>query len=777
MKQKLTYIHSLYELYEMLSVIVLTLSICFVLDDILSLGMHNLSFILCASFWIFLFRFMEENWRKVMAYVILLGLFFFIFAFLQILKIPFGDLLVNTSSYGFGSYVGENLKLYSLLFIGFITLCVSIGSYLVYKIEIFRLLLSGIFFLSLILLPILHINLKKISLFFILFFLLMNLAAICQRKAKNNTFSLYLMPFFLIMSFFIILFPTKEEPLQWRFVHSFIDGVSELTDHIITSTKLQFGDNSEYNIAFTGYSETGDLGGAVTPTERIQLRANGEKANQSVYLIGSIYDYYSGNGWEKTLNEKTVTADYETDIYELLSALYKNNSSVADTRKLLNISKVQLMYQDINTKTLFYPQKTFLIDTNNSYKYINAGPNLLFKKFYWKDILYRTRFFVIDYDDPIMENICRNNQNVSNSPSNADVLQFTKDCFGATNGVLQSLESSQDTHEYLTKRADEIKENYTQLPSTLPQEVKNLALSLTDGFDNDYDKAKAIERYLNTLAYSYDPGIPKNGEDYVDYFLFTSKSGYCTYFASAMAVLLRSIDIPSRYVEGFVLDYHSIVSNGVYQIPASSSHAWCEVYFEGIGWIPFEPTSVNVDLRYQPFEKEDLPSGTQATGQPTNIIPVINQINNQIAIEKEAKDLKPIFSIICYLLLFAFAFLFVYFLLLRFKRIKRYKKSDTNEQIILELLQIIKIVELRYFIKAENLTVTQLFKMLEPYVPVSKREWIEVKDIYMKIRYSPYQSDIKQVAVYRKIQLSLQNDYLSNCGIFKKINFKMFHAI
>jgi hypothetical protein len=72
-------------------------------------------------------------------------------------------------------------------------------------------------------------------------------------------------------------------------------------------------------------------------------------------------------------------------------------------------------------------------------------------------------------------------------------------------------------------------------------------------------------------------------------FLSTNE-GYCTYFASAMTVMLRTQGIPARYVTGFAMPVKQ-EENGTYIIRENCAHAWCEVYFDGIGWIPFEPTA------------------------------------------------------------------------------------------------------------------------------------------------------------------------------------------
>lgn len=140
-------------------------------------------------------------------------------------------------------------------------------------------------------------------------------------------------------------------------------------------------------------------------------------------------------------------------------------------------------------------------------------------------------------------------------------------------------------------------ESYTQLPEELPDRIGELAEEITDGYDTQYDKVRAIEQYFNQGDYIYeteDVAIPYEEIDYVDEFLFETKAGYCDNFSTSMAVMLRTLDIPTRWVKGFtggtLLDEAGSDDGYMYEITNSNAHSWVEVYFAGIGWVPFEPT-------------------------------------------------------------------------------------------------------------------------------------------------------------------------------------------
>jgi transglutaminase-like putative cysteine protease len=167
-------------------------------------------------------------------------------------------------------------------------------------------------------------------------------------------------------------------------------------------------------------------------------------------------------------------------------------------------------------------------------------------------------------------------------------------------------------------------DSYLQLPDTMPSRVIDLAQELTKDIETPYEKAVAIRDYLRAFEYAPDIKAPPYGTDGVDYFLFELKEGYCTYFASAMTVLLRSCGVASRIVTGYSLaelieQYapEDIMDNsgGVPQdlqdaFVVRNGHSWSEVFFPGYGWIPFEPTPAypliaRGDFSFPPPDVED----------------------------------------------------------------------------------------------------------------------------------------------------------------------------
>ncbi len=138
-----------------------------------------------------------------------------------------------------------------------------------------------------------------------------------------------------------------------------------------------------------------------------------------------------------------------------------------------------------------------------------------------------------------------------------------------------------------------IADRYLQLPANFPQPVRDLARQLAQDHDNAYDVAMSIQEYLHALKYDENIAPPPPGVDAVEWFLVDQRVGFCSYFASAMITMLRSLDIPARMVVGFAPGEWDENRNA-WTVQTRHYHAWPEVYFPEYGWVEFEPTPSEV---------------------------------------------------------------------------------------------------------------------------------------------------------------------------------------
>jgi transglutaminase-like putative cysteine protease len=148
-----------------------------------------------------------------------------------------------------------------------------------------------------------------------------------------------------------------------------------------------------------------------------------------------------------------------------------------------------------------------------------------------------------------------------------------------------------------------IPEQFLRQPANVPEIVRTTADAVTAGATTPYTRAMAIQNYLRSAAFTYSlqspvqGGYDGNGLSVLADFL-TQKSGYCIHFASAMAVMARLQGIPSRIAVGYAPGRStgatvSVAGQGAlpeFEVDSRDAHAWPELYFPGLGWVPFEPT-------------------------------------------------------------------------------------------------------------------------------------------------------------------------------------------
>ncbi|PGV90172.1 protease, partial [Bacillus cereus] len=262
-------------------------------------------------------------------------------------------------------------------------------------------------------------------------------------------------------------------------------------------------------------------------------------------------DFYTGKGWEISENPKKISFKNKNDVV----SWYEQNTKMKTTEATITMQK--------SYPHLTYPAGLVSVEAAS-------------------DVSYSV--------DPFSEKIYTMNGDSSTTLHSYKVTYEIPE-FSIENLKAVKTNEGQETNPYFMTK-------YTQLPKSLPQRVKNLAVNLTNDKDNRYDKVLAIENYFTDNSFTYESTnvlFPAKSQDYVDQFLFDTKSGYCNNFSTSMIVLLRSAGIPARWVKGYTegtLDNTLASAEGedVYTITNDNAHSWVEVYFPGYGWIPFEPT-------------------------------------------------------------------------------------------------------------------------------------------------------------------------------------------
>jgi len=167
---------------------------------------------------------------------------------------------------------------------------------------------------------------------------------------------------------------------------------------------------------------------------------------------------------------------------------------------------------------------------------------------------------------------------------------------------------------------------YTFLPSNLPRTAFNEAARVTVGISTAYDKLIALQNYFSTFTYNLDVQYGESS-DAIEAFL-RGRQGFCQQFAGTFAVMARTLGIPARVAVGYTPGI--LQSDGLYHVYGRQAHAWPEVWFQGYGWVPFEPTPSrgNPDAQQidgRPPAQDDTPPGAQgAQTGPTLTAPPVS---------------------------------------------------------------------------------------------------------------------------------------------------------
>lgn len=414
----------------------------------------------------------------------------------------------------------------------------------------------------------------------------LSLSILYKKELHGNVCGIisFLLPLIMLFSACAAAIPPSAEPVKWELVKSIASDIKGVFQNICADISFRFRpETSEFGISMQGYSDTGGtFSGNLIPSDKKELKLSYSAwPRAAVYLTGNVCSVYDLNQWGKNAEEGFGQDDYYLDYCETLCAFERAGYDADALSEFTKRTGFKLCYEDIITRTLFYPLKTYRIEADG---YNAEAPSITFDGKIRKGDEYSVSYVEINYRSEEFTELARSAVPYSElENAQGHYLDVT---------IPVGIENT------LAKRAEHIKAEYAALPDTVTKRTRELADEITAGCTNDYDKLRAIEDYLVTYSYTLTPGEIPEGSDAVDYFLFESKEGFCTYFATAMAVLARCENIPTRYVQGFSVDYSHTLTFMNYAVLASDAHAWTEGYIEGIGWIPFEPTPALSASRY-----------------------------------------------------------------------------------------------------------------------------------------------------------------------------------
>ncbi|MBU3191093.1 hypothetical protein K9O30_17450 [Clostridium bowmanii] len=394
------------------------------------------------------------------------------------------------------------------------------------------------------------------------------------------------------------------------------------------TSETSSANKDRYSLSSSGYaSNDKKLGGPITLNYQEVFKV---KSDKPYYLKSNVKDLYDGNKWTKA-NE-----NYYKKIDSSYMEILKYGKSSIDIRNSLTIYPGK----KFKTNTIFVPNYTFNVDVEGTLFYDKA-PSVLSEDAVTKP--YKVDFY--RYTDVIdtIENISDSRQRILNKIDYTlndeyylpmDYLLQPK--YKDINTLINKNSAIEDRYSYKYSEDLEIVKNYgeyLQVPGNISKRTYDLVQDITKNSNSSIEKVLQIKKYL-TKNYVYDlqvSVIPENIE-FIDYFLFVEKRGYCTYFNTAMTVMCRIAGVPARYAEGFKTPDKKDAS-GLYSVSNSDAHAWCEVLLGALEYSNMwtiadaSPTaSEEIQRKLKEFEEEQKNSGNNGEvdinmiRKPQNII-------------------------------------------------------------------------------------------------------------------------------------------------------------
>ncbi len=335
-----------------------------------------------------------------------------------------------------------------------------------------------------------------------------------------------------------------------------------------------------FSLSSYGYYPEGisQLGGPVNPSDQPVLQVS---TPREVYLRGVIMNEYDGRCWKNTLGGRRFLWDSPTSASGRIVLFDQSLPSGALNNTLTEAMDVSVRMLSDSASTLFLPQRI---------RELRAGGELV-------------PYFSNSSEVFVTRNL------LAGDTWSASAPLFTAGDPGL--GTLVDAAQAAEDPQFAS-----VTETYTRLPAHLEEPVWQLALDTVSGLDSEYNKAFAIQNMLSrSFRYTLQVEEQPPSLDFVTNFLFNTKEGYCTYFASAMTVLCRMAGLPARYVEGFLARPNA---QGEAIVSGLDAHAWTEVYFKGFGWLTFDATPRQENGNHEDPSGGDQPSSSpEPTPEPT----------------------------------------------------------------------------------------------------------------------------------------------------------------
>lgn len=511
-------------------------------------------------------------------------------------------------------------------------------------------------------------------------------------------------PFVALWLFIALLFPVSSKPYDWNFFRKIWNRIEDFGLFF----SQRFGRSDDFKNYMTGFSQNADVGtGGISENSTVlmHLRLLNGHLPVSLHLGGQTCDTLDGLTWISTVEDDFREGEF--DYLETMSAFWQHGHVNDYIRSI----ELEVTYRDFTTKHVFTPEKPATRPwTLGQLKAVAQGENLFFDEL--KGVNFR-------YD---IEGIRMNRLHPAFSEFMATREAITEESWTGWSISTHEDPNFSDLEAYRQR----IRDTYLQ-PVNVSSKVRDFIDTVCEDETDGYARLLRLSQALSGFTYSRSPGaLPEtvtDGESYLDYFV-DSRTGFCIHYATAMTLLARAEGYPARYVQGFLVPF---LNDREIDVTGDMAHAWCEVYFENVGWIIFEATpgfasdaywAVSGDGGVEPsvptpyVPRPSIPTpGAPGTTEPSTT-----------STTKQTSSSAPLFITAAFVLLLLFAVIVL--VLDRWITNRRYDRMSYREQMATLYRRNRNLLAWINLPCAEDETLTEYAERLSGILPPQAVKWI-----------------------------------------------------
>lgn len=571
------------------------------------------------------------------------------------------------------------------------------------------------------------------AIFLFLFLILLGLKGYKKSKSNNDKIFSRWIRIAIIYGIIIVsiafLIPKSNDYISWPWLQKRVYNIFPIVEDLryYKDYNRKTANAELFNFSTSGLSDKNkdsQLGGPLVQSQRKVMTV---KTNEPLYLRGNTKHFYTGKSWVD-MSYSFRKYNLRQDFSELLET-QKDRSYIED--------EITITFDSFTSQTLFTPYKASSINSNRDLSIVVDNDGIVTSQ----NGIYKDEEYIVKFLKPL--------------PYKSLILNR------------------------VNKRRSELidLDLYLGLPEEIITErTKNLTKSLVEGIEDDYTKAITIQNYLRN-NYKYNLAVPSlpTDEEFVDHFLFEQKEGYCTYYASAMAIMLRLEDVPTRYVEGYIVDEK--ISENEYQVRQKHAHAWVEAFIEPVGWMSFEPTAAYDALANIEKEEDEIKAD-----MTENIIPQKDNIpkkpqeetdtpieNDASAADTNANKTKGLWKIIVLSSILSLSLFIIIRILWRFSKYhfkeKHLASLPDKEKIIYLYKDILDILVILGFPVQNGETHFDYSNRISyKFVDFKDYKIKDITSIFVKLKYSNIEVENEDVLSFLKYKDELNNRLKDTLG-------------